>query len=327
MTDADISKLTLSTAAAGIRRTHSRRSLSIPSTSWPSDSRAAFTAEAAARLRDALGVVDARHHQDEIITAGFADGFYLMAGTHHAIEPGFLGQFGELHHARHCRIAFGDQPSAGLSVEAGEFRLEPRAHLDDLRLPVHRVGDDPGLGAGEGDPVAPEVGDRHRDECAGDALADREQVEVVGVAGDEHDPREDEHDDEACDRHSGGGGTHMIARLKPGVTVAEMPVQGLGAAGLGEGLAAYVRGESAPGLVVGVAFGLALIADFRVTCKEARFAANFTAMGYHPGFGMTVTLPRIVGHQRARWLDRDTHATATSTMSTAIAASVAARRR
>jgi enoyl-CoA hydratase/carnithine racemase len=25
-------------------------------------------------------------------------------------------------------------------------------------------------------------------------------------------------------------------------------------------------------------------------------------MGYHPGFGMTVTLPRVIGHQRAKWL-------------------------
>ena len=56
------------------------------------------------------------------------------------------------------------------------------------------------------------------------------------------------------------------------------------------------------GSAIGAGLGLALIADFRVTCKEARLAANFTAMGYHPGFGMTVTLPRVVGHQRARWL-------------------------
>lgn len=56
------------------------------------------------------------------------------------------------------------------------------------------------------------------------------------------------------------------------------------------------------GSAIGAGMGLALVADFRVTCKEARFAANFTAIGFHPGFGMTVTLPRLVGHQRARWL-------------------------
>jgi len=56
------------------------------------------------------------------------------------------------------------------------------------------------------------------------------------------------------------------------------------------------------GSAIGAGLGLALVADFRVTCKEARLAANFTAMGYHPGFGMTVTLPRVVGHQKAKWL-------------------------
>jgi len=56
------------------------------------------------------------------------------------------------------------------------------------------------------------------------------------------------------------------------------------------------------GSAIGAGLGLALVADFRVSCKEARLAANFCAMGYHPGFGMTVTLPRIVGHQKAKWL-------------------------
>ena len=56
------------------------------------------------------------------------------------------------------------------------------------------------------------------------------------------------------------------------------------------------------GSAIGAGLGLALVADFRVTCKEARLAANFCALGYHPGFGMTVTLPRVVGHQKAKWL-------------------------
>ena len=56
------------------------------------------------------------------------------------------------------------------------------------------------------------------------------------------------------------------------------------------------------GSAIGAGLGLALVADFRVTCKEARLAANFTALGYHPGFGLTYTLPRVIGHQRARWL-------------------------
>lgn len=56
------------------------------------------------------------------------------------------------------------------------------------------------------------------------------------------------------------------------------------------------------GSAIGAGLGLALVADFRVTCREARLAANFCALGYHPGFGMTFTLPRLVGHQTAKWL-------------------------
>lgn len=53
------------------------------------------------------------------------------------------------------------------------------------------------------------------------------------------------------------------------------------------------------GPAIGGGLGLALAADFRVASPEARFAANFTALGIHPGFGLTVTLPRVVGHQQA----------------------------
>ncbi len=53
------------------------------------------------------------------------------------------------------------------------------------------------------------------------------------------------------------------------------------------------------GAAVGGGLGLAVMADFRVACPEARFVANFTRLGFHPGFGLTVTLPRIVGEQNA----------------------------
>jgi enoyl-CoA hydratase/carnithine racemase len=56
------------------------------------------------------------------------------------------------------------------------------------------------------------------------------------------------------------------------------------------------------GPAIGGGLGLALVADFRVTCTRARFAANFNRLGFHPGFGLTVTLPRLVGPQRAAWL-------------------------
>src|SRR5580700_5572191 len=56
------------------------------------------------------------------------------------------------------------------------------------------------------------------------------------------------------------------------------------------------------GAAVGGGLGLALVADFRVTCQEARFSANFNRLGFHPGFGLTATLPRLIGMQKASWL-------------------------
>ena len=53
------------------------------------------------------------------------------------------------------------------------------------------------------------------------------------------------------------------------------------------------------GAAVGGGLGLAMMADFRVTCPEARFSANFTRLGFHPGFGLTVTLPAAVGASKA----------------------------
>jgi len=53
------------------------------------------------------------------------------------------------------------------------------------------------------------------------------------------------------------------------------------------------------GAAVGAGLGLALVADFRVVAPEARFTANFTKLGFHPGFGVTLTLPRVVGQQKA----------------------------
>ena len=53
------------------------------------------------------------------------------------------------------------------------------------------------------------------------------------------------------------------------------------------------------GAAVGGGFGLATMADFRVVCPEARFTSNFVKLGFHPGFGLTHTLPRIIGVQRA----------------------------
>jgi enoyl-CoA hydratase/carnithine racemase len=56
------------------------------------------------------------------------------------------------------------------------------------------------------------------------------------------------------------------------------------------------------GAAIGGGLGLALMPDFRVTCEEARFSANFCRLGFHPGFGLTATLPRLVGQQQAALL-------------------------
>ena len=53
------------------------------------------------------------------------------------------------------------------------------------------------------------------------------------------------------------------------------------------------------GAAIGGGLGLAMSADFRVGCPESRFAANFTRLGFHPGFGLTHTLPRAIGEQKA----------------------------
>lgn len=53
------------------------------------------------------------------------------------------------------------------------------------------------------------------------------------------------------------------------------------------------------GAAVGAGLGLALVADFRIASPEARFTANFVKLGFHAGFGITHTLPRVVGVQRA----------------------------
>ncbi len=53
------------------------------------------------------------------------------------------------------------------------------------------------------------------------------------------------------------------------------------------------------GSAVGGGMGLALAGDFRVAAPTSRFAANFARLGFHQGFGISMTLPAIVGRQKA----------------------------
>ncbi len=56
------------------------------------------------------------------------------------------------------------------------------------------------------------------------------------------------------------------------------------------------------GAAVGGGLGLAMMADFRVADATSRFTANFNRLGFHPGFGLSVTLPRAIGEQQAALL-------------------------
>jgi enoyl-CoA hydratase/carnithine racemase len=53
------------------------------------------------------------------------------------------------------------------------------------------------------------------------------------------------------------------------------------------------------GPAVGAGFGLATACDMRVICTEAFMATNFVKLGIHPGFGISVTLPELIGPARA----------------------------
>ena len=53
------------------------------------------------------------------------------------------------------------------------------------------------------------------------------------------------------------------------------------------------------GPAVGAGFGLALACDLRVICPETFMSTNFVRLGIHPGFGISLVLPELVGAARA----------------------------
>jgi enoyl-CoA hydratase/carnithine racemase len=89
---------------------------------------------------------------------------------------------------------------------------------------------------------------------------------------------------------SGGGGTG--GRTATGAS--ELYAQGVRLFRAATPVVAAVQGAA-----VGGGLGLACSADFRVASPESRLTANFSRLGFHHGFGLTVTLPHIVGRQRA----------------------------
>lgn len=56
------------------------------------------------------------------------------------------------------------------------------------------------------------------------------------------------------------------------------------------------------GAAVGGGLGLSMVGDFRVATSQTRFAANFARLGIHAGFGLSITLPRAIGEQKAALL-------------------------
>lgn len=56
------------------------------------------------------------------------------------------------------------------------------------------------------------------------------------------------------------------------------------------------------GAAIGGGLGLAMVCDFRVASSEARFSAPFVKLGLSPGFGLTYTLPRVIGVQKTALL-------------------------
>ncbi len=53
------------------------------------------------------------------------------------------------------------------------------------------------------------------------------------------------------------------------------------------------------GPAVGAGFGLATACDLRVISTTAFMATNFVRLGIHPGFGISLTLPELIGPTRA----------------------------
>ena len=99
-------------------------------------------------------------------------------------------------------------------------------------------------------------------------------------------------------------GKHFCAGADFNQESSAAPLPEEGAVSLYREAVRLFRGElpvvaAVQGAAVGGGLGLACSADFRVAAPEARFTANFARLGFHQGFGLSATLPPIVGAQRA----------------------------
>ena len=118
---------------------------------------------------------------------------------------------------------------------------------------------------------------------------------------------------DAYDALAAGGGCRAIVLAAEGrhfCAGADFTRSSRGAGAAGDLYAEAARLFEAPlpvvaavqGAAVGGGLGLACSADFRVGSPETRLTANFARLGFHHGFALTVTLPAILGPQRANEL-------------------------
>jgi enoyl-CoA hydratase/carnithine racemase len=118
---------------------------------------------------------------------------------------------------------------------------------------------------------------------------------LIGAIADAYERLDDDHDCRAIVLCSEGkhfcAGANFAAKNPAEGDLYEQAVRLFAA---GKPVVAAVQGAA-----VGGGLGVALSADFRVASPESRFSANFARLGIHHGFGLTVTLPPVVGEQRA----------------------------
>jgi enoyl-CoA hydratase/carnithine racemase len=97
----------------------------------------------------------------------------------------------------------------------------------------------------------------------------------------------------------------VVERARSAPAARTSPIGGATTLSLYQGAARRLCEVSTPfiaavqGPAIGGGLGLAMTATMRVASPEARFSANFAALGIHQGFGLSVLLPETLGPTRA----------------------------
>ena len=96
------------------------------------------------------------------------------------------------------------------------------------------------------------------------------------------------------DRHFCAGATSKISGAGPSWSTEDLYAQVPRLAAFGKALVIALNGAA-----VGGGVGLAMWGDWRQMARDARLQVNFSRLGYTPGFGLTATLPALLGGHRA----------------------------